>query len=640
MAKRPRKKTSPKGQKTTSIGTLRLHPRGFGFVTLDNETQDVFIPKHLTNNAIDGDQVEITINPHPKSEKGPDGKIVGVLSRAHTHLAGIISFIERGRIMAHSPALGETRPIVIKKKKEETLSIGDRLVLKVLDWGDQKQPILCEVFHKIGHISDPSCDIEAAVEEYNLSSLFPKKVVEEAKKLGTSVTKEDLKNRLDLSKMPCITIDPDTAKDFDDALSIMKDKNGYFFLGVHIADVAHYVDAGSALDKEAVNRSNSTYFPGHCIPMLPEELSNNLCSLRQGVIRLTVSVLMEFDPDGNLLKSEVKRSYIKSKKRLTYGEAKDILEGKMKSPHASSIKEMAALCKLLKAKRSARGSIDFALPELIIVVDDNGKPTGVKIEQYHITHQLVEEFMLKANETVARHLHDQGKELIFRIHEEPATENLEAFFSTARSMGVHIPAKPSPEDLQKLFQQTQKDPFTQLSAVGVIRNLTLAYYSPRNVGHYGLALEHYCHFTSPIRRYSDLIVMRLLFNEEDSRLNLEEISRGCSEKERVSFRAEMGVKALKKHRLLLSWQKEDPHKIYPAYITKIKPFGLYFEVRKLFLEGFLHISELENDYFIFDPKQSILTGEKTGIRYTIGHEIQVRPLQIDLIHLEAKWELV
>ncbi len=632
---RPTKKAKP----DTLIGTLRMHPRGFGFVVPeDPEKKDVFIPRHLTHNAVDGDTVEVTVKPSSKSEKGPEGEVLAILKRERTHLAGIIASIEGDTIIARVPVLGEQGSVLVKNKKKSPLKVGDRLIFKVLEWGDDQKCIVCEPSELIGHISDPSCDIRAAVAEYNLPSTFSKNVIEEAKTFGTKVTATEMKGRIDLTTLTSITIDPETARDFDDALSIEKNKQGNFFLAVHIADVAHYVKSGSLLDQEAIKRSNSTYFPGACVPMLPEELSNNLCSLRQGVIRLTVSVLMEFDPDGNLIAQEVKRTFIKSKKRFTYGEAKAILDGE-KSPLSPMLHQMVELCHLLKKKRSARGSIDFSLPELILLLDENGQPTGTKIEEYHITHQLVEEFMLKANEVVAKHLHDQGKSLIFRIHEEPESDNLDSFFATARALGFNIPAKPTHADLQHLFEQAKNTPFSQQLAVGFIRNLKLAIYSPQNVGHFGLALEHYCHFTSPIRRYSDLIIQRLLFGEEGEKLNLEKIGKDCSEKERISSRAETGVKLLKKQRLLLSWLNEDPNRHFVVYITKMNPRGIYFEIKELFLEGFLHISELEDDYFIFDERTNTMQGKRTGIKHAIGEEITVRPTRVDLILQETSWEL-
>jgi ribonuclease R len=317
-------------------------------------------------------------------------------------------------------------------------------------------------------------------------------------------------------------------------------------LGVHIADVAHYVRPGTPLDKEAIQRCNSTYFPGTCVPMLPEELSNELCSLKEGQIRLTVSVLMDFDKTGTLIKHQVVRSCIKSKKRLTYFQAKDILDGKAKSPHLKTLKSMVELCTLLKKKRYERGSIDFALPELVVVVNEKGEPEGLKKIEYDVTHQLVEEFMLKANEIVAMELHLRGKQLIYRVHEEPQEENFEDFLQLARTLGFHVPVQATSKDLQALFAEAKHTSFFQQLSVGFIRSMKLAQYSQENVGHFGLSLEHYCHFTSPIRRYSDLIIERLLFDEEPEGLDLEKIAKFCSDQERVSFRAEMSVKTLKK----------------------------------------------------------------------------------------------
>ncbi|MBI2812248.1 MAG: RNB domain-containing ribonuclease, partial [Candidatus Melainabacteria bacterium] len=408
---------------------------------------------------------------------------------------------------------------------------------------------------------------------------------------------------------------------------------------VHIADVAHYVTADSPLDKEAVLRCNSTYFPGACVPMLPEELSNELCSLKPDVVRLTVSVLMDFDKNGTLLKHEVVRSYIKSQKRFTYFEAKDVLDGKTKSPHAKTLKLMVELCLLLKKKRYERGSIDFALPEIVLVLDEKGEPQGMKRIEYDITHQLVEEFMLKANETVALELHKRGKELIYRVHEEPQEENFEDFLKFARTLGFKVPVKPNNADLQALFEEARKTPsFSQLS-VAFIRSMRLAQYSPDNVGHFGLALEHYCHFTSPIRRYSDLIIERLLFDEEPKDISLEKIAQRCSEQERVSFRAEMSVKTLKKLRLLNRYFQEDPAREYNAVITKIKPFGLFFELQDLMLEGFLHISELENDYFVYDEARNLLYGRSSGKVHRMGEPVVVRLTRVDLIQLESGWML-
>jgi ribonuclease R len=633
-----------KKKPATVKGTFRMHPRGFGFVIPESPLdldEDVFIAKHLTDSAVDGDLVEVALFSKTKKDKGPEGKILSVLKRGRSHLAGTVRIVESsGFTMIHVPLLGPNKPVHVISKYEGTLQHGDRVIVKIVDWGGQNKPILCEISHIIGHISDPSIDIKAAIEEFNLKSTFPAEAIKQAKSYGKQVSTKHLKNRLNLTKTECFTIDPSTAKDFDDALSIHKDPKGNYHVGVHIADVAHYVPHGSPLDVEAFLRGNSTYFPGACIPMLPEELSNNLCSLKPGVTRLCVSVLMTFDCQGDLLHYDIERTYIKSAKRFTYEEAKEVLDGKKKSAHVHSLKLMVELCLLLKKKRSERGSIDFALPEFVIQVDEKGNPFDFKFVEYDITHQLVEEYMLKANELVAKFLSEKVKSLLFRIHEEPNEENIEDFYTLARSLGFSLPPTPTHQDLQKLFEQAKQTRFGQQLAVAFIRSMKLAYYSPENVGHYGLALEYYCHFTSPIRRYPDLVIQRLLFNEQPEESDLEEIAESCSEKERISFKAEQSVKTLKKLRLLKKYQTEDPTQIYSCIITKVKPFGIFFEISPLTIEGFIHVSDLEEDYFIYEPVRNSLFGQRTHIRHCIGDQIQTRLRSIDFVVLEAKWSMV
>lgn len=628
----------------TILGTLKTHPRGFGFVIPDDplqSSQDIFIPKHLIGHAVDGDTVEVLINSEVISDKGPEGKIISVQKRGRTHMVGVIHHIDKKEAIFAYTSLLSNKYILVQPSPKINLTIGDRVALKIEEWGnEQNNQTVAHLSHLIGNISDPIYDIPAAAEEFELRTLFPNPVLKQAKAYGESVKKKDQNNRVDLTSLAAITIDPQTAKDFDDALAISKDKQGHFHLSVHIADVAHYVPADSPLDIEAARRANSTYFPGKCIPMLPEELSNLLCSLRPKVIRLTVSVLMEFDKEGNLIHQEIVRAFIKSRKRMTYEEAKEIIDGKRKSPYAKSLESMVELCHLLKKKRHERGSIDFSLPELVIIVDEKGVPTGTKWVEYDISHQLVEEFMLKANEVVAKFLTDKGSPPIYRVHEEPSEENMTDFFALARSLGFKLSSHPNHEEIQKLFNTAKTTPFATQLSVAFIRSMKLATYSPDNVGHYGLSLEYYCHFTSPIRRYSDLITQRLLFNEEGVDLDLQAIASKCGEQERASFKAENSVKLLKKLRLLNAFLKENPSQVYEATVTRIKPFGLYFEIKELSLEGFLHISELENDYFIFLPESNQLVGKHNGQKHQVGESLKVAPLSVDLILLEAKWTLI
>lgn len=625
-------------------GIVSMHPRGFGFVQPQDSTvylQDIFIPKHLTSNAVDGDTVEVVVNQDVVSDKGPEGKIVAILERGRTHIAGIVRTITKdGEILAYAPLLGSQQRIVVQPSAERVLQAGDRIVMEVVNWGAKETETICRLSHYLGHISDPSCDITAAIEEYELRSDFPNKVIDEAVEFGKNVTAKDIKGRADFREIETFTIDPDTAKDYDDALNLAKDANGNYHLGVHIADVSHYVKVGSALDLEAQQRGNSTYFPGTCIPMLPSELSNHLCSLKPNVVRLTVSVLMRFDPTGEMIDYTIVRSCIKSCKRFTYREAKEVLDGKKKSPHRPTLDLMVELCKLLKRKRYERGSIEFALPELAVIVDENGVPYKTDYISYDITHQMVEEFMLKANETVAQDLTNKGKNVAYRIHDEPAEEQLKDFFLLAAAFGFNVQDKPGTRDLQKLFEDAAETPYANYLAASYIRRLRIALYSAENIGHYGLSLEHYCHFTSPIRRYVDLVIHRLLFGESDDINYLQSIAKHCSEQERLSAKAENSVLLLKKLRMLETIQRQEPFKEYEAIITRVKNFGFSFEIVDLLLEGFLHISDLDEDYFIFEERKMRLRGKHRGIIYGSGDKVTVLLRNIDLISLETKWELI
>jgi ribonuclease R len=536
--------------------------------------------------------------------------------------------------------LGTAQEVVVIPSKDLPLNVGDRVVMKVVEWGTKDNPTECSVSHCLGNISDPSCDIPAAIEEYELRGEFPDKVLKEATSFGKQVSQRDIADRVDLRDLETFTIDPTTAKDFDDALTLSKNKRGFYRLIVHIADVSHYVKEGSAIDIEASQRCNSTYFPGYCLPMLPKALSENLCSLKADVNRLTISVEMNFDTKGNLTSHKIFRSVIKSDKRFTYASAKEVLDGTKKSKHAPTLKLMVELCNLLKVKRFERGSIEFALPDLVIKVDEKGVPFDTEYVSYDITHQMVEEFMLKANETIAMHLDKQGKGVAYRIHEVPSEENMKDFSILASAFGFKLPEAPLPHQLQELFNEAMDTSFGQYLAVSYIRRMRQAQYSPENIGHYGLGLTHYCHFTSPIRRYIDLIIHRSLFEDGLDLIKLGLITKQCSDQERVSAKAENNVVLLKKLRLLNQIHLDNPGKQYAAVVTRVKNFGFSFEILDFLLEGFLHVSELDNDYFVFDSQKQHLEGRHSNKIYASGERISVMLKDVNFISLEGKWSLV
>jgi ribonuclease R len=623
-------------------GIIRMHPRGFGFVQPDNTAkypEDIFIPKPLTQNAVDGDHVQALINTEVFSEKGPEGKVVSILSRGRSHIGGIVRAIEKyGDVIVYAPLLGLQQRVIVQAKPEAKLKVGDRIVMEVLEWGSKDSETVGLLSNHVGHISDPSCDIRAAIAEFELNDSFPPEAVKEAQSFGTKVTAKEIADREDIREMECFTIDPDTAKDFDDALTLTKDRSGYH-LGVHIADVSHYVSPNSALDLEAQERCNSTYFPNFCLPMLPPELSENLCSLKPNVNRLTLSVFMDFDAEGNLKKHRIARTVIYSAKRFTYREAKKVLDGEKESPHQKTLHLMVELCQLLKKKRYERGSLEFAMPELVVKVDEQGVPFGTDYIAYDVTHQMVEEFMLKANEMVALDLSEKGKDITYRVHDVPAEENMKDFAILANAFGFKVSDTPTPKELQELFDEAMETPHGQYLATSYIRRMRLAVYSADNIGHYGLGLTHYCHFTSPIRRYVDLVVHRILCGEETSREKIEAIAAKCSDQERISAKAEGSVVTLKKLRMLKTMQEQDPHKLYSAIITRVKNFGFFFEVIDLMLEGFLHVSELHDDYFVFEESKMRLRGSNSGLTFSTGEKIEVILKEVDFITSESSWYL-
>jgi ribonuclease R len=624
-------------------GFLRVHPRGFGFVEVEgSDDPDIFIPKPYINNAIDSDIVEVLINRESISEKGPEGKVLSIIERKRQTLVCIIVREGQRSALAYSQVMGQGSNVLVESTSPTEnldLIVGDRIVAEVLSWGSKQESTKAKLLRKIGNISDPSKDVEVAILESELREDFPAQAEAEALEFGSKVSSKDLIGREDLRDLECFTIDPDTAKDFDDAISLVQEDDKYI-VGIHIADVSHYVKPDSELDKEARLRCNSTYFPGICIPMLPRALSDNLCSLKEGVVRLTVSVFVELSKNGEVLSWRIARTAIKSAKRFTYKQAKKVIDGVERSKHRDTILEMVNVCRLLQKKRSERGSVQLSMPELVVKVDENGVPTGTEIVQYDISHQLVEEFMLLANETVAIHLSKQGKDLTYRIHEEPSKENLREFAVLAEAFGFKLSQDPTPQEIQKFFVEVEGSPFAQYLSTCYIRSMRLACYSADNIGHYGLSLQHYCHFTSPIRRYVDVIAHRLLFSEAQDKKVITDICNRASERERISAKAENSVLALKKLRLLDTITKDQRNRQFEAVITRVKPFGIYFDITELMHEGFLHISDLDNDYFYFDEKRLLLYGRHHDITYRAGDPLFVMIKHIDYILQEVSWELV
>ena len=615
-------------------GKFFLHVKGFGFVQPDNTNHpEVFVPPRKNKSAISGDTVMVRVL--TKSSKGYEGIIHEVVKRERDEFVATVIDDEKDCFILFSPLIGENKEILLKKNKKH-FDIGDRLTVKIIEYNDHR--LTAEYIKFLGNISDSSIDVQTAILAHRIRNKFPKQVLQEASKL--SITKKDYQDRMDFRDIETITIDPTTAKDFDDAISLSKSENGNYLLGVHIADVSHFVKKGSELDQEAFLRSNSTYFPTKVVPMLPEKISNNLCSLVEGEDRFTVSVLMEITEYGKVVDKEIVKSVIKSDKRFTYDEAFSILSDKKDHSHRKILEDMRSLCYIFKKKRKQRGSVELSIPDTQIICDENETPTHLETHQYDITHQMIEEFMLKANEIVAEELLARGEGGIYRVHDEPDSTTLENFYSFIRLLGYRLPPSPTPDDITKLFEDAKDHPHIEQMAIKYIRSQRLAIYSPNNIGHYGLRLENYSHFTSPIRRYSDLVVHRILFEGPCTDDELKMASDRCSENERKSFVAETSVIKLKKYRLLDKYFDDDVDKIYNCTISGVNGKGITFDIEDLGIDGFIHVSHLKDDYYVFNEKSLQLKGKDTGFTYKIGAKVKVQLAAIDLVFLDAKWIVV
>ncbi|NGX31086.1 MAG: Ribonuclease R [Chlamydiae bacterium] len=620
---------------TTFCGLFHSSKQGYGFVEIDSKhfPEDIFIPRHLTMNAMDLDIVEVEIL--SKKKKGLDGKVVQIIKRAKKTLVATVTHKQGALYQGFVTSLGEDKPVLIQTK--QSLKPKTRVFLEIKDYGSKTEPILCTLKQVLGSIEDASIDIDVALMEASIRTEFPNSCVKLAKSFNKP-DKNEIKKRLDLRSLVTFTIDPKTAKDFDDALSIEKTKKG-MCLYVHIADVANYIKPNSPLDIEAKKRCNSTYLPNTVVPMIPFELSNNLCSLKPLEDRLCQTIIMHFDAKGTLIKHQIKRTVIHSNCRFTYEEVKAIIDGK-KHTYRPQIMQLLELIRFFKKQRAKRGSIEFGIEEAKIQVDSKGKPTGVEVIEYDISHQLVEECMLKANEIVATHLSSLQKKLIYRVHEEPTLEDFENFLQMASILGHKTNKHLSAKTVGHILSEVKDSALLKVLAVQYIKSLKLAVYSPDNLGHFGLALENYCHFTSPIRRYSDLIVQRILFNEHDASHDLEKIAKLCSEKERVSQKCEQSVSLLKKLRLLQQKYQKDPHFQHQAIITNIKPVGIAFEVQGVFLSGFIHISELTSDFLDYNAKRQCLIGKKTHTQFRAFDSIYLILKGVDLTFQKAYWEFI
>ena len=642
-----------KKKRKMHTGILSKHPRGFGFVTCEDIEKDVFIAAGSMGGAMNGDEVEVDLIPEYLWKQSPEGIIVKVLSRQTEEVAGTFEKSRKfGFVVPESRKYRED--IFIRKKDFAGAQRGDKVVARITKYPDHENSAEGKIVEIISRAGQPGGDIKAIARSYDMRESFPSRAAAEAKAMKKrGIRPEDLRGRRDLRNETIFTIDGADSKDFDDAVSLKILDNGNYLLGVHIADVAHYVEEDGPLDKEALKRGTSVYLIDQVIPMLPKALSNNICSLNPGEDRLTLSVDMEITPDGELAGHEIYESVIHSKARLVYDDISDMLENDDEEMlrKYSSIKEdlyaMGRLAALLREKRSQRGSRDFDRDEAHIRLNNKGIPVSVDIAERRTANKLIEEFMLLANETVAEHFFWLEIPFIYRIHEKPAFEKVEQLKIFLQSMGMTLRGSADsvhPRELSSILKSVEGKPSEGVVNTVTLRSMQKAFYGTSCEGHFGLALKYYCHFTSPIRRYPDLMIHRIIKSVLQDGIDVKKMShfRGAAEKaaeqssaaERKAIEVEREVEKLKK----AEYMSYHIGEVYDGIISGTTSFGIYVQLENT-VEGMIRIEDLWDDYYDYVPEKYALVGEHTGRMYKLGDSIRIVVDNVDIDRHEIDFQL-
>jgi ribonuclease R len=621
-----------------SIGIVKRHPDGFGFLIPDDPDQpDVYIPRHCMKGVMSNDRVRVNI----ERERGGDrfrGEVIEIVKRAFTRAMGQFMQTAPGRGMLMDKSFGWGEDLSVTCRPDLQARNGELVVVQIEDYPGSERGFCGTLIGVIGDIADPMNDSVRMLHAHAIPHEFSASALREAGSLPAEVRERDWAGRKDLRRLPIITIDGKTAKDFDDAIHTETTSTGFHLL-VAIADVSHYVKEGSAIDEDAYLRGTSTYFPGFVAPMLPEALSNELCSLKPNVPRLALVADMHLDFQGQLQRSEFYEAVIQSQARVTYGEAQEVVDGNTpdKLRHVEgNIKRSANLAKLLMAKRFREGSLDLELPETEIEIDETGQPVDIMQSERLFAHRLIEELMLMANVAVAKFFGERNIAALYRIHEEPLAEAMRNFESFLKAFGFkhklsggHLQKK-----ISKALEHFQNHPKQHILHVLALRSLAQAKYSPHNVGHFGLGFSDYTHFTSPIRRYPDLIVHRLVKALLDPRQgyrlmpmeHLEKAGSVLSACEQRSVKAERQIHSIKKARFMAQHVGEE----FDGMISSVTRFGLFVLLRQFDVDGLLRVEELGGDRFEFDEEKLRLVGKKSGMSYEIGETIRVVVAKADI----------
>lgn len=636
------KLASPKDLQMAT-GTFIGHARGFGFVTPDAGGEDIFIPASETMGAMQKDRVLYKVLHKAEKGKKADGVIVRILERGQQRIVGTFEAGSKGYGFVVADDKKIAKDIFISRENTKGAVTGHKVVVEITDYGEDRRNPEGKVIEILGHINDPGVDILSVIRRYELAVEFPEEVYAEIEHLGTEVAEADKKGREDLRDLLTITIDGADAKDLDDAVSLKRLGNGNFELGVHIADVSHYVRENTELDKEAYARGTSVYLVDRVIPMLPHKLSNGICSLNPHVDRLALSCLMEVNGRGEVVSHRILESVINSDYRMTYTAVREILEDgtpallEQYAEILPMLEDMEELRQILGEKRRKRGSVNFDLPESKIILDENGKPIDIKPYEKSIATNMIEEFMLVCNETIAENSFWQEMPFMYRSHQEPDEDKLEKMEQFLRGFGYYLRKKDGeihPRELQKVLQKAEETDEERIITRMVLRSMMQARYTAENGGHFGLAAKYYCHFTSPIRRYPDLeihrMIKKMLHGELDEkasayyRRKMPDWAKHCSKQERVAEDAERDTDALKK----VEFMEDKVGQIYEGIISGVTNWGIYVELPNT-IEGMVALSQMDDDYYEFDEKKMLVFGKRTKKSYRLGDKVVVSVAKVD-----------
>jgi ribonuclease R len=629
------------------VGRLQTHSAGYGFVIPERPLDaggDIYISGPYLNEAMHGDRVVARIE-RIKDGGRAEGRIIRILERANESIVGRYARDENGMGYVTPFDRRLLMDVVVPPGQEGGASPGEMVVLELTRWPTTTRGAIGRVADVLGDIDAPGVDTEIIIRKYGISDAHSSEAIAEAVRLGASVSERDIRGRTDFRDVPTVTIDGEHARDFDDAITIDTLPNGHFWLGVHIADVSHYVVEGSALDREGYDRGTSVYFPERAVHMFPSELATGLCSLNPHVDRLVQSCLMEIDRRGQVVRHEFHDGVINSNERMTYSAVNGILtdrDPELMAQYAALVpmfEQMRELFQILNGARRRRGSIDFDISEAEVIIDKGGVVEAIIALQRNVAHRLIEEFMLLANETVASYLEAQGAPALYRIHEEPDVLKVAKFEEFISGFGYSLAAPLNalkPRHFQKLLEQIHGKPEEKPIAFLMLRTMQKARYAPENRGHFGLAAPSYTHFTSPIRRYPDLVVHRALRAARHKLLSQEARDEWAEELPEVArHTSEMERRADDAERELLQWKKvkfmaDKVGDEFDGYVTGVAAFGLFIELIEHFVEGMVHVSTMADDYYRFVDGAHLLRGENTQKVYRLGDKVKVQVIRVDM----------